>query len=294
MASDPKKAAVAAFVRLWTSPDDQASAVDLTALTAHPRKGWDEPTRDSADDGFDVVKFRRSTLAGLLADTIDATIAAPPDATHGPECYILTAVKAALGARYEAGWEKRIEAYAKASGWTGVDLEDPTAPAPAPSPSPAPAANPPSGGGQPAAAPGAAAPPAQPRLLPGLGAPAPVAAAPGAVRALPGQQPAPSAAPPAAAPSPPPPLIVIKGLVVQQFARPAVQRFLASLLVAFARGDLATVDTMRRNLDQPVADRVYGSDAIGTLRVYIDIRRSPAGMQMTLAELHAAFGLNPP
>jgi hypothetical protein len=288
MALDAKaSAAIAAFVALWMSAEDKVGSVDLTALTAHPRKGWDEATRDSADDAFDAKKFRKSTLAGLLANTIDAVIAAPPDAMHGPDCYLVTGLKAALGARYEDGWVQRIEAYATASGWTGVALEDPAALAPA-APATAPAA--------PAAGPAAASAgaPAAVRPLPGLGAPPSGGPAVAQSRPLPGQ--ALSAPAPAQVVVPPAPRLQVRqDLVRAQFARPAVQRFFATLTAAFGRGDMEAVNRGRANLDLDVNRRLLGEDAVSTLVMYIDIRRGTIhGITMTPVEIHLAFGLNPP
>ena len=78
------------------------------------------------------------------------------------------------------------------------------------------------------------------------------------------------------------------------FARPAVQRFFATLLAAFTRGDRAQVDAMYNNLEIPVNERVYG-DAIPVLRIYIEIRRGThATVRLSAVELHTAFGFNPP
>ncbi len=278
------KAAVAAFVALWTSAEDKVGTIDLTALPAFPRKSWGDDEIDEVEVA--IRKQANYAMVERLVDAIDAALAGPPDATHGPDCYLITAVKAALGARYEAGWEKRIEAYAKASGWNGGDLEDPAAalvvtpPPPQPPSAPAPSAGPPAT--------------AASRPLPGLGGPPPggsLAAAPGTVRALPGQ-----AIPPATVQPPPAQrLVVNKARAAEEFGRPAVQRFFATLTAAFASGNTVMVEKMRGNLDHPANSRVYGDDAIATLQMYIDIRLGRVlGINMTPAELHTAFGLNPP
>jgi hypothetical protein len=294
MPGDPK-AVAAAYVALWSSAEDQVGLVDLTALAGNPRTSMDEATAQAIAD----ANMPRTTFVAVMAKKIDAILAAPPP--QGPDCYLLTELRKAFP-KYEAGWEKRIEAYGKAMGWTGVDLEDPSAPAPAPAPTPAATAAAPAAVVQPAPA----AQPAPVVALPGLG---------GAPRGP--STPPPQLTQPQGGGRPEReqkgdrddrkggdrhgkkddderkpreeyrPVVILDPRISEILARPNVNMCLTAVVAAFDRGDLAQVAQTRANLEMAHVEGVVGSDGAKLLKEYIDARRN--GMPLT--DLHPRFGL---